>query len=643
MSRKEKISRKQLLRTAVKTYYEKGYSLIPIKSETKRPALKTWKTYQNETMPKKQLLRHLDEDPTLGIGIVTGKLSGIVVVDLDSKEAQEFAEENGFPKTPTVKTARGYHLYYAHPGSGRVGNFQKRDDLPGIDLRGDGGYIVAPPSIHETGVKYKWVKGKSLDDLQLAQLPEILLAKGKIDKAPLKELLNGVKKGHRNAALISLAGLWVKKYPLKVCLKKALEWNKTCCEPPEDEDKVIASVESIWKKEQAKRKPPYTAKERKQALKLLKSKDLTKQFLAVCRNDYIGREKELLLVKLATITRHLEKGVSLIVIGQSSVGKSQLIKTVLRTVWEEGKYEYTSITPKFLDYLTKHPLKNRILYVQEAKGLDGAQEIIKLALSEGNVNTGKLAPSKKTGFKTHGIKKSTKGLVILTTTTGESFSIGHELDTRLITFKLEHDDALVRKSLLHKGQIAQNGHAGPNGNEPPEHLTYQPSTSSGSSAHKNNKSIYRIWQVADNIIKKRQVVVLFAVQLSEFFPTTDGRFNRDFDKVISLIKASALLHQYQRERDADNRIIATISDYKLVYSLRHLFANFNPQVPNNLKKYIEAIKELSKKGDYPTRKEVQDFLIERNSVGTSVSSMKRYRTEALKYKLIKIVSGCVFR
>jgi len=623
VKRKRSNSLQQKLR-AVKDYCKKKFSVIPLEPRGKKPAISAWKDYQNERMPEKKLLRYFEADPDRNVGIVTGKASGIVVVDLDSKEAREFAKKNGFPDTPTVKTARGYHYYYAHPGNRTVRNATNLLGVRGLDLRGDGGIVVAPPSIHETGVKYKWVKGKSLDDLPLAPLPQILLAKGKIDKTPLKDLLKGVKKGRRNAALIRLAGSWVKKYPLKVCLKKALEWNKTC-KPPEDEDKVIASVKSIWKKEQAKRKPLYTPEEKKQALKLLKSKNLIEFFLATCRRTYVGRENELLLVKLATITRHLNVGVPVFITGASSEGKSLLFETVLGTVWKPDVMDFTSVTPKYFDYL-EEPLNHKIILFLEAAGFRDTQEVLKTAMSEGRINVGKVVADDLGRYETQEIKKSAKGLVVFSTTTLESFFIGHELDTRIIKIELEHKDALTEKAMLHTGQQYQGVQRRSKDRDPSETLDSQALSVFGSLAHKKVK---RVWQVADKLIKRKKVIVPFSERLAALFPSTEARYIRDLKKVLHLIQASALLHQHQRERDNRKRIIASPEDYKIVYSLGHLIAQSTAEVPNHINNFLKVVQELMTDHKHPTAKLVQEKL------GVSDATMKRYVSLASKKELIE--------
>src|SRR5690606_12283497 len=80
--------------------------------------------------------------------------------------------------TPTVATGNGMHLYFRHPGR-PVSNFARR--LPGLDFRGDGGYVMAPPPIHPSGRRYAWVEGLSPWAVELAPLPdgrERLLAQG---------------------------------------------------------------------------------------------------------------------------------------------------------------------------------------------------------------------------------------------------------------------------------------------------------------------------------------------------------------------------------------------------------------------------------------------------------------------------------
>ena len=98
--------------------------------------------------------------PQANVGIATGRASGLVVLDVDRARGGQAslellrAECPDLQKAPTVETGGGgIHLYFAH-ADGHIPN--KVDFLPGLDIRGDGGYVVAPPSRHKSGRTYQW-------------------------------------------------------------------------------------------------------------------------------------------------------------------------------------------------------------------------------------------------------------------------------------------------------------------------------------------------------------------------------------------------------------------------------------------------------------------------------------------------------
>jgi putative DNA primase/helicase len=102
------------------------------------------------TTNESTIRRWWTDEPNANIGIATGAVSGIIVLDVDGEDGEAslaaLEREHGpLPETPTVLTGKGRHLYFAHPGV-PVPN-RVRVAL-GLDVRGDGGYVVAPPSIH---------------------------------------------------------------------------------------------------------------------------------------------------------------------------------------------------------------------------------------------------------------------------------------------------------------------------------------------------------------------------------------------------------------------------------------------------------------------------------------------------------------
>lgn len=234
-----------------KLYRSFGCSVFPVIARTKKPH-GPWKEFQERYLTDTEI-ENIFADDDCGIGIVTGVISGIVVVDLDSPEAVQFAKENGFfDNTPRVKTAKGYHLYFAYKEG--VRNFQGRADLPNIDLRGDGGYVVAPPSIHPDGHQYCWDEGKSFQDLPLAELPECILAQTKDETKPVEVLLQGVGKGERNNSLARLVGHWsAGGLNFEKCMAEARRWNAKNS-PPLDDDEIRRTVESIYNRHQNSRR-----------------------------------------------------------------------------------------------------------------------------------------------------------------------------------------------------------------------------------------------------------------------------------------------------------------------------------------------------------------------------------------------------
>jgi len=145
-------------------YLNRGWSVIPLRPQDKVPhfallptdgaGTRTWKYFQDRLPLESEVAHWWRTEPAANIGIVTGHVSGIIVQDLDGPAGMSQAQRHGgVPVTPTSRTGNGLHVVYRHPGY-EVRNFAGR--APGVDLRGDGGYIVAPPSIHPNGSQYQW-------------------------------------------------------------------------------------------------------------------------------------------------------------------------------------------------------------------------------------------------------------------------------------------------------------------------------------------------------------------------------------------------------------------------------------------------------------------------------------------------------
>lgn len=169
--------------------------------------------------------------PDSNIGIATGKESGIVVVDVDGPTDLEF------PESATVKTGRGYQIYYE--ATGDVSNSAKKLD-DNVDVRGEGGYVVAPPSIHANGTQYAWVKQG-----RIIPAPDFLVSHAQ-PAEPTERPTGMIPSGQRNQVLASLAGVMRRSGMTGEEIYAALsQVNRDRCSPHLSESEVRTIARSI--------------------------------------------------------------------------------------------------------------------------------------------------------------------------------------------------------------------------------------------------------------------------------------------------------------------------------------------------------------------------------------------------------------
>ncbi len=118
----------------------------------------SWRRYTKERADLELVWQWYTQKPYANVVIVTGKISALVVVDADGETGVTEMERRGYPTTWTARSGSGgLHVYLRHPGYTLANR-----KLAGIgDLRGDGGLIVAPPSLHISGERYEWLPGRS--------------------------------------------------------------------------------------------------------------------------------------------------------------------------------------------------------------------------------------------------------------------------------------------------------------------------------------------------------------------------------------------------------------------------------------------------------------------------------------------------
>jgi hypothetical protein len=192
--------------------------------------------------------------PNSNIGVVTGTRSGLLVLDVDVKHGGDVSladlgrEHGELPLTPEAITGGGgRHIVFRYPGYMEVRNSAGLLS-PGLDIRGEGGYIVAPPSAHASGRRYRWGDGHHPDDAELAAPPAWLLAliaarSNGHDPAPV---LDGViPESRRNTTLTSLAGSMRRRGASDSSILAALRGENDRCRPPLGDAELRAIARSV--------------------------------------------------------------------------------------------------------------------------------------------------------------------------------------------------------------------------------------------------------------------------------------------------------------------------------------------------------------------------------------------------------------
>lgn len=232
--------------TLAKEYVSLGWSVLPVRPDEKRPYMTNWLQYNHERATAQQVDSWFANLSGAGVGAVTGKVSGMVVLDVEADCPTPIGDI--LRRWPTQLVARsgggGWHLYYSYPkGRGRVSNRVRV--FEGADLRADGGFIVLPPTLHPSGRRYEWATkgpmGAFPDELtDMRSRPSSEEGDGWITEA-----LRGVSEGGRNDACARLAGYFFKKgMAYDVVEALLLDWNERN-DPPMPVREVRVTARSI--------------------------------------------------------------------------------------------------------------------------------------------------------------------------------------------------------------------------------------------------------------------------------------------------------------------------------------------------------------------------------------------------------------
>lgn len=241
-------------------YAKKGFAVFPLKYRDKVPL--TRNGCKDATTDAAQIKAWWQKYPNANIGLATGSVSqNVFVIDLDIDEdrgidgyhsLEDWQREHGdFPETWTAITGRGgYHLYYR--GNGKIKN--RAGIIDGVDIRGNGGYVVAPPSIHKNGNRYEWEY--SPDEFEIAKADnnvEYFLNHDDHRQSASFTMPNIVSAGQRNQMLFRFACMMQAKGASDQSVFAAtMAENESSCSPPLTEQEVRIIVSSATKYDKGK-------------------------------------------------------------------------------------------------------------------------------------------------------------------------------------------------------------------------------------------------------------------------------------------------------------------------------------------------------------------------------------------------------
>ncbi len=353
-------------------YYRSiGFSIFPVGDygDYKTPIVE-WKELQERLASEEEIKRWWEKWPTANIGVATGKVSNVIVVDVEAGGETKYLTPSVCSKTG----GGGYHFFYIYPGV-KIKNGVRIKQL--TDIRGDGGYAVLPPSMHETGNRYEWAVPP--DSAGYAELPESILnilPKQKTQK-DWQKIAEGVDEGSRNDTAASYIGKLL--HELSPELWESAGWDAAVVfnernNPPLPLGELRDTFDSIKSREQLRRRSQT-------------------DFLSGLTEDFEKRPKEarfkisnylLQNYSIKTIGGRKERELYLFEDGVYILGENK-IKAEIQTLI--GAYATSSTKKEIIDQVKDLSLTGREEFNVEPKFINlnnGVLEIDKLILHPHN-------------------------------------------------------------------------------------------------------------------------------------------------------------------------------------------------------------------------------------------------------------------
>lgn len=238
-----------------------GFNVLPAQYKGRSPTV-PWKQYQN-LRTTEQLSVWFGGTKPRNYWVACGRISSCIVLDIDSDEADAYWRRQlgeQLEQTTCVKTARGHHFYFRIDPDDAIASWSHHDPETDLhwDVRADGGGVIVPPSTHETGISYEWVRGPECmlpcpPQLRGVREHDVKIA-AKAARSMLAQLLeNPAAAGGRNLWMSRVAGHYASQYRnLHDAYLVHCEIANSMLVPPMSDAEFEKTITSIWETEQRK-------------------------------------------------------------------------------------------------------------------------------------------------------------------------------------------------------------------------------------------------------------------------------------------------------------------------------------------------------------------------------------------------------
>lgn len=331
-------------------YLTLGMSVIPLKPNSKEPLI-NWKPYQSQRASESEVKEWFQKWPNANIGVLTGSISGLAIIDLDGPEGLQQGQLLGLSSPLLSITGRGKQLWFQNPIGISVPNSVKI--ALGIDVRGEGGYVVSPPSVHPNGKRYRFNRSLTVSVVEsLPLFPMDLFAKGvqssqtstlaKVGnpKGWIAEALNGMQIGNIDDTIFKICSRMRNDGYTEEDARTLLRPHSDLsgAEPGHLEDKI----RNVWG-----RYSPSDRVQRRDASSVQShgslvlhsptNPDSCAEYDKRTMDSNSSDNLKTGYARFDEITKGLRKGECLVVAARTGVGKTNWILTPIRTFCETGK------------------------------------------------------------------------------------------------------------------------------------------------------------------------------------------------------------------------------------------------------------------------------------------------------------------